>query len=438
MSTLKALEPIEMKTPFAPSWRLLLVLLALRAAPAPAHGGLPETSTVTVRRGNLDDLIVGATFGAVISRDRGQTWQWICPEGMGIGAWRPERYHWLSNGTIIGATGNALVRSMDGGCSWTSHPFFFEMWPTGLAVHPTDERLMFAATGRHTFANGIFRSEDGGETWTAALPAAPNVRFSAIRVAPSDARRIYASGQEGEALFISRSDDGGETWTRLAQPLTEYQRPYDLTLLAVSPASPEVLWVRVSAQGFSYLLKSTDGGATLTQVMELADVLIGVETSADGRTVWAATPVHLYRIREGTPPPYEPLPLPNGNACASRVGDTLYGCGSSWVHNWALARSVDEGTTWEPLFGLSGIQGALSCPAGTGVHETCPSRWPQLAQILGADGGVPPPPDAGTEEPPPPPPKDGCSATAGLTPAALLLLTLTLGRHSRRRPTRRP
>jgi photosystem II stability/assembly factor-like uncharacterized protein len=421
-----------MKIAIAPLWKLLLALLVLRAAPALAHGGLPETTNVALRRGSQEDLIVGATFGAVLSRDRGQTWQWICPEGMGIGPWRPERYHWLSSGTLIAATGNALVRSEDGGCSWTSHSFFHEMWPTSLAVHPTDERLMYAATGRPTVANGIFRSEDGGETWTASLAPALNVRFSAIRIAPSDTRRLYASGQDADGLFLSRSDDGGQTWTRLPQPLPHLQRPYDLILMGVSPAAPDVLWAKVSAQGFSYLLKSTDGGATLAQVMEMADVLLGAEVSADGRTVWASTPVHLYRIREGELPPYSPLPLPNGNACALRDGDTLYGCGSSWIHEWALARSLDEGTTWEPLFGLSGIQGAHSCPAGTPVYEACPSRWPQLAQLLGADGGVQPPPDAGPQEPPPPA-KSGCSATAGLAPAALLLLTLALSRHSRRR-----
>ena len=78
-----------MKTRLPPRWSLLLALLALRAAPALAHNGLPETSTISVRRGSEEDLIVGATFGAVISPDRGQTWRWICPDGMCMVAWRP-------------------------------------------------------------------------------------------------------------------------------------------------------------------------------------------------------------------------------------------------------------------------------------------------------------------------------------------------------------
>jgi photosystem II stability/assembly factor-like uncharacterized protein len=433
----------RMKTSLSPCWRLLLALLALRAAPALAHGGLPETSTLSVRRGSEAGFIAGATFGAVISRDQGQTWRWICPEGMGIGAWRPERYFWLAGGGLIAATGSALVRSSDGGCTWVSHPFFKDTWVTGLAVHPTDERILYAATGKPSVGNGIYRSDDGGETWTVVQPLSTDTRYSTLRIAPSDPRRLYASGQDPVGMFFSRSDDGGQTWTRLPQPLPQFQRPYDLILLLVSEASPEVLWARVSAQGLSYLLKSTDGGTTLTEAMNTADVIVGAEASADGRTVWVSTPVHMYRGREGET--FSELPLPNGNACALRVGDVLYGCGSSWVHEWAMARSHNEGTTWEPIFNLNGIQGAHLCPAGTPVQQLCPSRWPQLAEILGAptysDGGVEPAPDAGPSEPPdgsmPPDSLCGCGAATGFGPAALLFLILTLGRRSRRYLARR-
>jgi photosystem II stability/assembly factor-like uncharacterized protein len=423
------------------SWSVLLALLALRAAPALAHAGLPETSNINVRRGSQEDLIAGASFGAVISRDHGQTWRWICPEGMGIGAWRPDRYFWLMGGALIAATGSALVRSPDGGCTWTSHPFFKDTWVTSLEVHPTDERIMYATTGKPSTANGIYRSDDGGETWTVALALSTEFRFTGIRIAPSDPRRIYVSGQDLlGSLFLWRSDDAGQTWTQLAQTLPQFQRPYDLVVLLVSEASPDVVWARVSGaaasdpnSAYSFLIQSTDGGATMTEAMRTADVIIGAEASADGRTVWVSTPVHLYRGRAGES--FTELPLPNGNACALRVGDVLYGCGSSWVHDWALARSRDEGTTWEPIFGLSAIQGSHECPATTPVAQLCPSRWPQLATILGAptysDGGVESP-DAGTSdgEPEPPPKKGGCSAAPGLIPAALLLLTFTLGRRS--------
>ncbi|MDC0712605.1 hypothetical protein POL68_29345 [Stigmatella sp. ncwal1] len=429
-----------MKTCFSSLRRGLLALLVLCALPAGAHMGLPETSNVTLRREHPEHMLVGASFGAVISLDSGETWRWICPEGMEVGAWRPERYFWLKGGDILAATGSALVRSRDNGCTWAAHPFFKDTWVTGLAVHPTDEQRMFASTGKPTSGNSLYRSHDGGETWEPLLPVSPDVRYSAIHLAPSEPTRLYASGQEAQQMFLSRSDDGGKNWTRLPQSLSEFIRPYNLILMRVSESSPDRLWVQVSDQGFTYVLESQDGGATLTLLMKIADVLVGVEASADGNTVWAATPVYLYRARQGEAP--VTLPRPEGNACATRVGDTLYACGSSWVHDWALARSRDEGNTWEPYFGLHTIQGAHLCAEGTPVQRTCPQRWPQLADLFGAP--IPqtpgePSPDAGTSEPlPETPPKKGCSTTADLAPTSLLILTLATLRLFRRRTSWSP
>ncbi|HYO53636.1 WD40/YVTN/BNR-like repeat-containing protein [Archangium sp.] len=434
---------LEMKPPAVPCWRLLLALLVLQSLPVLAHGGLPETSNVTVRRGHDEDLLVGATFGAVVTRDHGQTWNWICPEAMGVGSWRPERYHWMQGGDIIAASGNALVRSRDGGCTWETHPFFKDKGATSLDKHPTDERFLYLATGKYASPNGVYRSDDGGETWVPTPLQREDVVFTALRVAPSDPRRLYVTGQTTSAPLLFRSDDGGQSWTELPQSLPQLTRPYDLFLMEVSEASPDVLWARVSAQGYSYVLKSEDGGATLSPVLKVADVIYGMEASADGRTVWVATPVRLYRSQNGKA--FTVLPLPSGNSCARREGNVLYGCGSSWVHEWALARSSDEGTTWQPLFGLHDIQAPQLCPAGTPTRDVCTPLWPQLAQTLGLssapDGGVPPSPDAGTSEQPEQPPaspRDGCSAATGLVPSALLLFALALARQTRRRPDPNP
>jgi len=422
-----------MRPSLASCCTVLVALLVLWATPALAHGGLPETSNVTLRPGHENDIIVGATFGALISRDKGQSWRWICPEGMAIGAWRPERYYWLGSGEIIAATGNALVSSKDNGCSWSTHPFFKETWATSLTVHPTDERLMYITTGKPYVPNGIYRSEDGGETWKELVPVNADTRYSTLRIAPSNPQRLYVSGQDLNGLFLLRSDNAGTTWTRVPQPFSQFQSPYDFVVMVVSPLSADVLWAKVSAQGNSYFLKSTDAGATFVSQLDVPDVFTGAETSADGRTAWVATPSNLYRGRDGEG--FSSLTLPNGNACATRVGNVLYGCGSSWLHEWALATSTDEGNTWQPIFGLTGIQGAHVCAEGTPIQQACPSRWPQMAATLNATGANNPDagvPDGGTSQPPPSK-AGGCSATVGLAPFALLLLTLALSRASRRR-----
>lgn len=429
-----------MMSPFRWSF-LLALLLPLGAREASAHAGLPETSNVAQRRNHPEDLFVGATFGAVISRDSGETWRWICPEAMGYGGWRPSAFLWQERGDILAATGSALIRSRDGGCSWATHPFFTTTWVTHLAEHPTDERILYVATGKPTTPNGVFRSDDGGETWQATGLQRTDVAFSAVMVSGADPRRLYASGSDATRMLLFRSDDAGATWTEVHQPLAWLIRPYDLILLKVSTSRPEVLWARVSSQGVSYVLRSEDGGQTLTEVLRLDDVIVDAESSADDSTVWVSTPVHLYRSQQGAP--FETLTLPEGNACTRRVGGLLYGCGSVWVHEWSLARSTDEGSTWAPFMDLANIQATHQCPAGTPTQQLCPSRWPALAEVLGApvgslpDAGTVEPPDAGTPEIPKPPVKsDGCGASPGLAPTAVLLSILALLRRREQRKSR--
>ncbi|WP_163784542.1 WD40/YVTN/BNR-like repeat-containing protein [Myxococcus vastator] len=438
-----------MKSRITVAWSTIASLLAwLPGVAAHAHAGLPETSNVTLRRGHPQDFFSGTTFGAVISRDSGKTWRWVCPDAMGYGGWRPEAYLWRETGDILAATGSALLHSPDEGCSWRTHPFFKSTWVTGLAAHPTDDRVFHAVTGRPGIANGVYRSDDGGETWTATPLLRTGLELNAVRVSPVDPRRLYVSGVSNNQMVVLRSDDAGDTWQEFPHALPELLRPYALTVVAVDPVAVDGVWVRVSAQGYTHLLRSEDGGRTLTQVTVLDDTFINMDLSSDGGTAWVGT--LNYFFMGASTGPLEKQPLPTGNACVLRDGETLYGCGSTWLHDWALARSTDQGRTWEHIFALYEIQGTQLCPRGTPVRDLCPARWPQLAEQLGAplypDGGVeepPPPPDAGTPDAgtadagqqPPEPKSGGCAAASGPTLPLLLLLSFLL---PRRRGPRRP
>lgn len=416
------------------SWKFLACMGVLSSASVHAHGGLMETQSYTSRRGHPDDQVMGFTRGTLISRDGGGSWRWVCAEAMGYGSWTPESYVWLANGDLLTATGKALLRSRDGGCTWAPSPAFQDAWVSSLAEHPTDDSLLYAATGRPSVTNLLYRSEDGGETWT-PTPLKRDAVFSAVRVAPSEPKRLYVSGWVGYTMYLFRSDDAGETWEDLPHAFSgPLEDAYDLKLLAVSPANPDVLWMRVSSLGtagdITYtVLRSDDGGHTLASVLESDEPLVDMDVSADGRTAWVATYTHLYRGREGES--FAPLPLPTGNACVKRERGALYACGSTWLHDWALARSTDEGNSWEPLFSLREVQGVHQCPAGTPVSELCTPLWPQLADQLGAPVS-PTPPDAGTSGEQPPPKPDGCGATAGSAGMAPLLLLTLLRRGGRR------
>ncbi|HYO55124.1 hypothetical protein [Archangium sp.] len=433
---------------------LLLAFLTLRTVPALAHGGLPETSNITLRRGVPANLFAGTNFGAVMSRDGGRTWRWICPESMGYSDRMPASYLWLSNGDLLAATGAALIRSRDGGCTWEPHGFFVSqgLWPSGLASHPSEESRLWVSTGRPSSPNALYQSDDGGETFTATSLLRSHAVFTSVRVAPSDPRRLYVSGSTPNGLSLFRSDDAGTTWEEIPQPLPMLVRPYDLRLQTVAEGDPDHLWASVSAaQGLTYVLESRDGGRSFQSLLTLDEQLVDMDSSADGRTFWAASLTRLHRGQTGAPAVQ--LTLPDGNACVHRDGLLLYACGSTWVHNWALARSRDQGRTWERLLSLPDIQGVHTCPAGTPTYDRCWPRWPQLAQMLGAsysfpdagtpggsvDAGTPgdsvdaglSEPTSDTETPGEPPPKHGCTSSGGQLPMASLLAFIALRRWRR-------
>lgn len=468
---------MKLLTSFLRGW--VPVALVLWGATAFAHAGYPDTTSVTLRRDHPEDMFVGATFGAVMSRDSGKTWHWVCAEAMAYGGWRPETFLWQPEGTLLAATGADLIRSLDGGCTWQVHPYFKSrgLWPMGLASPASNPSRLWVSTGRSGFPNGIYRSDDGGETFTPTTlqsntpNALDNSIFTAVKVAPSDPRRLYVSASTPTGLHLYRSDDEGATWEDIPQPFPEYQsdfsRAYDLFVLRVSDADPDRLWARVTWQGWTYVMESRDGGHTFQSVVHpenqvrdgIDEYLIGIEVSADAKTLWVATPTRLFRVREGDTAATL-LPLPDGNACAERKGDVLYVCGATRVHDWALATTTDEGQTYTPLFNLPDLK-APACPAGTPVHDICRSRWPQFAAQpdIGADPTLPPEeplpdggmPDAGTPqvdagtpndggtvtgppEDPTPTGPCGCSSLGGLVPAVGLFLLTPFFRRSRRNP----
>jgi photosystem II stability/assembly factor-like uncharacterized protein len=115
-------------------------------------------------------------------------------------------------------------------------------------------------------AGGLYKSSDGGEHWRKLSHGLPeNLSQIEVAVAPSKPGRLYATvattseGDYGSAagLGIYRSDDGGESWTRA----TTDPRPAlrigggDLAIIKVDPSNADVLY-----SASIVTMKSTDGG----------------------------------------------------------------------------------------------------------------------------------------------------------------------------------
>ena len=110
--------------------------------------------------------------------------------------------------------------------------------------------------------SGLFKSTDGGETWTEITrnPGLPRGVIGRIGVAVSgaDSSRVYAL-VENENGGLFRSDDAGATWTLVNGGRNIRQRAFYYTHVAADPKNNDIVYVLNVG-----LFKSTDGGKTLT------------------------------------------------------------------------------------------------------------------------------------------------------------------------------
>jgi photosystem II stability/assembly factor-like uncharacterized protein len=109
---------------------------------------------------------------------------------------------------------------------------------------------------------GIFKSTDGGKTWTQVTKGLPEGIIQAnLAIARSATNRLFASVASGTTVNLFRSDDGGESWTIA----TNDARPAgrigggDLSVPRFDPKNPDVVYVASTVTW-----KSTDGGKTWT------------------------------------------------------------------------------------------------------------------------------------------------------------------------------
>jgi len=178
--------------------------------------------------------------------------------------------------------GGGLLKSTDGGATWSLvSARFARSSVTAIRVDPRDPDVLVAATthgraGKQSqyaplMERGIFRSVDGGATWSLRLSGPA----SDIAVNPQNFSQQYAAIGLPSALpenGIYRSSNGGVTWNLLSGPWTALTGGVGRVAFAVAPSNPDVVYVSIQD---AFNGQATDGQ------------LLGLWVTSDA---WAATP----------------------------------------------------------------------------------------------------------------------------------------------------
>jgi photosystem II stability/assembly factor-like uncharacterized protein len=315
-------------------------------------------------------FFAGGSKGLFRSRDGGQTWSQVATGNvLSLAASAP-------TGTVYaGLADGAVLRSTDHGAHWTVSRLPVKLPVREIVPSPVQPRTVYAG------ANGVYRSTDGGRTWSLASEGLGTAMILALVSTRNGA--FYAGTSGGGMLESIYRRTGGGSWQASSRGITAM----GVTTLAFQDSG--VLWAGVPFKG---LFRREDSGPWVrTRISRPAESIldVAVRPAAPGRPeeVWALA-------NPGSPAVF-----------------TTADAGATWQRQSSLLApesrlEIDPRTATPFVFGNIGLyRWVENCPLGP---SHCGSYWvgtpgeigesrvldltidPDSANTLYAVGGTPP------------------------------------------------
>jgi photosystem II stability/assembly factor-like uncharacterized protein len=171
-------------------------------------------------------------------------------------------------------SGAGIFKSIDGGKNWKRMGLEHTRTIHRIIIHRDNPEVVYAAALGSAWGpnpeRGVFRTEDGGETWEKVLFVNDSTGCADLVLDPSNPNKLIAamwefgrkpwffnSGGEGSGLYVSF--DGGDSWEERTSEDGLPKGDLGRMGLAIAPSKPNIVYALIEAKKNGFY-KSTDGG----------------------------------------------------------------------------------------------------------------------------------------------------------------------------------
>ena len=297
------------------------------------------------------------------------------------------------------ASGDGVYKSVDGGKTWTNVGLRDTRQISRIVVDPKNADVVYVGALGHAYApnpeRGVYKSTDGGKTWTHSLDQGPEVGVSDLAIAAANPEVLFAgtwqthrppwstyAPLQGANSGLFRTTDGGTNWTQLkgnGLPDGEWGR----VGVAVA-ADGHRAYALIDAGKKSGLYRSDDGGNTWT--------LSNGDSRLTSRSWYFNQPtidpnnpdvvyvpnVALYRLEEGGKSLAIVRGAPGGDDYHQLWIDPANSSRMVLATDQGASVSLDRGATWSSWFNQ---------PIGQFYHVTTDNNFPYAVYGAQQDSG---------------------------------------------------